>query len=707
MYETHANHMKGVKFMSKRIFLKKHLLAAVILALLAAQMVWPGAARAQDSEGSEHTASFTFSNKEVTAVEGAPSSYGINGTSLTITNSGTYLVSGSCDDGNIKIKQGITGVTLILGGITLVSENTAAICCGKSSGASIIAKSGTVNSLSDSAANNSTDYPDNANAENAVIKCKDGSNVTIGGTGTINITANGKNGIKSGATTEAEGSASLTIEDVTLSIKAPVNDAVNAESLLSVKSGDLDINAADDALHSDYDLVIGQKNSQNGPDIDISTCYEGLEGAAVTVYSGDIGIHSTDDGINAANSDLTDYDFSLEIAGGDVYVDAETGDGLDSNGTLTITGGKTEIFSTSESDNAPIDSDSTFTITGGTVFSVGNSGMAQIPATGSQNYVTFGAGMFMGQPGQQPGDVTPPDAPPTGTPPTAGTTPPQGDSAEPPSQTGTPPDLTQNQTSTISIAAGDALSIADSSGTALYDSTAPRNANYVFYSDSSLVKDGTYTLKVNGTKAAESTVGAVPQGPPALPPSGSASSGSDSGAKAGTALSKSASVTLSKTKYVYNGKAKKPSVTVKIGTTKLKKNVDYTVAYKNNKKVGTGSVIVTGIGSYTGKISKTFSIVPKGTSISGKLTATSKGFTVKWKKKAKSVTGYQVQYSTTKKFTKKKTTTRTIKKASAKKLTVSKLKSNKKYYVRVRTYKTVKGKKYCSAWSKVKSVTAK
>lgn len=107
-------------------------------------------------------------------------------------------------------------------------------------------------------------------------------------------------------------------------------------------------------------------------------------------------------------------------------------------------------------------------------------------------------------------------------------------------------------------------------------------------------------------------MGAVPQGPPALPPSGSASSGSDSGAKAGTALSKSASVTLSKTKYVYNGKAKKPSVAVKIGTTKLKKNVDYTVAYKNNKKVGTGSVIVTGSAATREKFLKPFPSCQKG-----------------------------------------------------------------------------------------------
>ena len=97
---------------------------------------------------------------------------------------------------------------------------------------------------------------------------------------------------------------------------------------------------------------------------------------------------------------------------------------------------------------------------------------------------------------------------------------------------------------------------------------------------------------------------------------------------------------------------------------------------------------------------------PDKTSISGKIRAKSKAFTLKWKKQ-KSVTGYQVQYSTSKKFAKKKTQTKTIKKASKTSLTVKKLKAKKTYYVRIRTYKTVKGKKYYSAWSKVKNVKTK
>lgn len=166
---------------------------------------------------------------------------------------------------------------------------------------------------------------------------------------------------------------------------------------------------------------------------------------------------------------------------------------------------------------------------------------------------------------------------------------------------------------------------------------------------------------------------------------------------------KSVKVSLKKTSYVYNGKKKRPSVTVKVGSRKLKKGTDYNVTYKNNQKVGAASVVISGKGKYTGKVTKKFKIVPKGTSVS-KVTGKSKGFIVRWKKQKASTTGYQIQYSTSKKFTKKTTKVKAVKKTSTTKLTVRKLKAKKKYYVRIRTYKTVKGRKYYSGWSKTRTV---
>ena len=165
-------------------------------------------------------------------------------------------------------------------------------------------------------------------------------------------------------------------------------------------------------------------------------------------------------------------------------------------------------------------------------------------------------------------------------------------------------------------------------------------------------------------------------------------------------------ITLKTTKYTYSGKAKKPSVIIKDSKGNVIPNSNYTVSYKNNKSVGKATVKITFKGKYSGTVSKTFSINPKGTSVSS-VAAEAKGFTVKWKKQAVQTTGYEIQYSTNKKFTKKTTATKIVKKSSATKLSICKLKANKKYYIRIRTYKTVKGKKYYSGWSKNKSVAVR
>ena len=164
-------------------------------------------------------------------------------------------------------------------------------------------------------------------------------------------------------------------------------------------------------------------------------------------------------------------------------------------------------------------------------------------------------------------------------------------------------------------------------------------------------------------------------------------------------------VTLNVISYTYDGKSKQPSVTVKDSSGKIIDSQDYTVVYHNNTNVGFASVTIELKGTYTGTITRTFQILPKGTTISGKVTAMPKGFQVKWKKQKKNISGYQVQYSTSKKFKKKATVTKTVKKKSVTRLKVTKLKPGKRYYVRVRTYKTVKGVKYCSKWSKSKKVT--
>lgn len=434
----------------------KKIFSGAVAAALAVSLL-PASALAASSEYTAAGATkLTFSNSGITAKDGDYTGYKIDGTDLTIQSSGTYLVSGSCTDGSIKIKKGTTGVTLVLDGLTLTSSDTAPIACNKSTEVTIVAAGGTTNTLTDSAQNNDDNYPDNEDAENAVIKCKDGSEVTICGSGTLNINAKGKNGIKSGAATDEEGDASLTIRDVALTIDAPVNDAINAEQQLDIESGTLTISAGDDAIHCDYVMNVGAAGT-SGPSITITDCYEGLEAATLNIRSGDIDITAEDDCLNATNSDLTDYNFSMTISGGTVNAYSASGDGFDSNGDLTIAGGSVAVWTANTADNQPLDADGTLTISGGTVLAAGGSAGTSVKTTATQPYVAFGGSSNMGGRG------------------------------------------------TSLITKGGSFTVKDSSGNTVYGGTAVCNASYLFFSSSKLTSGGSYSLYGGSASAATAT----------------------------------------------------------------------------------------------------------------------------------------------------------------------------------------------------------
>lgn len=523
--------------------------ALMLLALLPAR-VWAAESTAYDTDGAT---AFTFTDIAITAKDGDCTGYNIDGTALTIEAAGTYIVSGSCQSGSITVKKGVTGVTLVLSGLTL----TAAIACNKSSGVTIVAQDGTANILSDTETNNDDSYPDNTNAENAVIKCKDGSQVTLCGSGSLTVNATGKNGIKSGATTDEEGEAWLVIRDLTLTISAPVNDAINAEASLTILSGDLTIDAGDDAVHSDYYLTVGAAGT-DGPTITVNSCNEGLEAADLSIAGGNITIHAGDDCLNAANSDLTGYAFTLSISGGTLVMDTTSGDGIDSNGTLSISGGTVVVWTNSTADNQPLDADGALSITGGTVLAAGGSAGMGITLSGdSQPYVMFGStgmgGMGGGQPGSiggQPGGssdgATPPEkhggssdsttppqlpsssdsssdsrpTPPSGsngsqpTPPDdGGTTPPELPDGQTPSQDSRQPggqmpgQMDGQSGSSISISKGSTFTIRSSDGTAVYTGEAVYDARFVFFSSAAMTSGETYALTSGGTELATATAG--------------------------------------------------------------------------------------------------------------------------------------------------------------------------------------------------------
>ncbi|MEI3383776.1 MAG: carbohydrate-binding domain-containing protein [Dysosmobacter sp.] len=442
------------------------------------------------SAGNTQTVSGTeiqFSDGKLTA--SSVSGVTIDGTALTITDAGTYVLSGSCADGSVKVEKGVDGVTLVLNGLTLTSETTAPILCGKGSAVTIEAASGTENTLSDTESNN--DETGSADAENAVIKCKDGSQVVLCGAGTLNIQANGKNGIKSGATT-ADGEASLTICELTLNIDAPVNDAVNAEAALEVESGVLTLSTGDDALHCDYTLNIGAEGT-DGPKVTITSCNEGLEGAAVNVFSGNVSIQSTDDCINAANADLTDFAYALNIYGGTIAAHSDSGDGFDSNGDLTISGGSVTVWTANAADNEPLDADGTV-LSPAAPAAGGSSGMG-MNLVASQPCVIFSGAAEMPGGNMQNGQ-------PEGEERSTGNEQPNGgerpDGEGQPAQGGFPGGASL-------LTQGGTFTVADSNGTALYTGEAVYNASFVFFSSGDLSEGESYTLSSGETQTESAT----------------------------------------------------------------------------------------------------------------------------------------------------------------------------------------------------------
>lgn len=172
-------------------------------------------------------------------------------------------------------------------------------------------------------------------------------------------------------------------------------------------------------------------------------------------------------------------------------------------------------------------------------------------------------------------------------------------------------------------------------------------------------------------------------------------------------IAKVSIVKLNTTTYNYDGKAKKPGVTVKDSKGKaLKNGTDYKITYPSGrKKVGEYKVKITLKGNYSGTKTLSFKINPKGTSLK-KLKAGKKQFEATWKAQKTETTGYEVQYSTNKSF-KSGNKTVNVKKNKTTYKKIKGLKNKKKYYVRIRTFKKVNTKKFYSSWSKALNVKTK
>ncbi len=186
------------------------------------------------------------------------------------------------------------------------------------------------------------------------------------------------------------------------------DDAVHSNSSIVVNGGTFQIASGDDGFHADDTLTI-----KDGK-IDIAESYEGLEALHVKVEGGDIKLAASDDGMNAAGgtdqsgmggrgNDMfggrggfgggmsSSSDGSIIISGGSLYINA-SGDGMDANGYLEITGGYTIVTGPTQGDTATLDFDTTGTITGGTFIGTGSSMMAQTFSESEQGVVAVSVG---------------------------------------------------------------------------------------------------------------------------------------------------------------------------------------------------------------------------------------------------------------------------------------------------------------------------
>lgn len=421
------------------------------------------------------------------------SSVTISDNTITITDEGTYLLTGSLSDGQVIVDADDKKVQLVLDSVDINCDASTALYVKAADKVFVTLASDSENSLS-----NTSDFVAiDANNIDAVIFSKD--DLTLNGSGTLTVTAKYGHGIVSkddlvitsgtyqitAAKHALSGQDSVRIADGILTLNAGTDgihsentdddakgfiyiangdisitadsDGFDAEETLQVDGGNIEVYAGDDGLHSDDDLII------TAGTINVTKSYEGLEGMTVTIEDGDISVVSSDDGINASgdgtsgessqggtppekpddsdstedrpeppngfdkndnssadsnsdsNSDsksadlpdgnagpgdenggpggsnggpggdnggsgggmeeATDYNL-IQISGGKIYINA-SGDGIDSNGNLTVTGGEIYVDGPTSGGDGALDCSGTALISGGTVIAVGSSGMAE------------------------------------------------------------------------------------------------------------------------------------------------------------------------------------------------------------------------------------------------------------------------------------------------------------------------------------------
>lgn len=378
----------------------------------------------RDKDSSYEDEDITEVTLNKTSIEAKEEGCFVSGSTLTISEEGTYLLSGTLEDGQIVVDGADTDkIRIVLDGVNIHCESSAAVYVKNADKVVLTLAGESDNILSGGSEYVQTD----GNTVDGVIFSKD--DLTVNGSGSLQIDAKYKHGIVSKndlvftggeITVEAAGQClsgkdcikiadgifhlsgqgkglksenteepekgNIYVSGGTFTIDTG-DDAFHSSGSIVADGGEFTITSGDDAFHSDLDLVI------NGGNISITSCYEGLEGLRVVINGGDIVLAADDDGINAAKSSTEEEaadvrggpgDSSMEneteayikITGGNLTVSAE-GDGLDSNGSLFVSGGTVYVNGPVSGADGALDYNGGAQITGGTVIAVGSSGMAE------------------------------------------------------------------------------------------------------------------------------------------------------------------------------------------------------------------------------------------------------------------------------------------------------------------------------------------
>ncbi len=372
-------------------------------------------------ESEAETITLSGNSAETSAASGVS----IDGSTVTISAEGVYVVSGSLSDGQIIVDaDDAAKVQIVLKDASITSSDSAALYVKSADKVFVTSAEGTENSL----ANGGSFTADGDTNVDGAVYAKD--DITFNGSGSLTVTSPAGHGIvgnddvkfgggtyvitASGHGVKANDSARFAESDVTITsgsdkdgvhvADSDIEDAAQSESFFYMADGSLTIDAQDDGIHADAKVII------EGGTITVNESYEGIEGLAISISGGSTTVVATDDGLNAAGGNSTSNgafggddwngggmmndggsNGSIVISGGNVSITAG-GDGVDSNGSVEITGGYTVVQGPSNGDTSVLDYNGTATISGGTFIGTGGAGMAENFSNASQGLIAVNVG---------------------------------------------------------------------------------------------------------------------------------------------------------------------------------------------------------------------------------------------------------------------------------------------------------------------------